>query len=274
MLKIVLGICLLFLTACTENKTISDNKPISPKPGITKNSDIVATPIEIPHDLLVKDVIINITHENYNNGELVAIVKNNSNLTIKNVTLEFIISSHDTKTLTYDKPIKSNNTSKPFFLKNVTDNPKNIQIKNIIIEFHDKKSNKENNVIHTDSQFRKTYKLYRFNNFIIEINDIPLTIDINDKLLKAEFFNGCHYPVLNFEIDLLLDNQKFTLNHDKLVNIHQKSTLFGNIPINIDKLDDLKFEQIRLLAKYNDESDILLNYNFNPASASYEIIRK
>ena len=274
MLKVVLGICILFMVAaCTKNDTTSNDKVIN-STNTSENSDIIATPIQIPPSLLVKDVIINITHENQNNGELVAIAKNNSNLTIKNIKIEFIINSKDIKFLTYNNTIKSNNTSKAFFLKNVTDNPKNIQIKNIIIEFLEQKTNKENNVINNDNQYRKTYKLYRFNNFVIEINDIPLTIDINDKLLKAEFFNGCHYPILTFEIDLLLDNQKFTLHHDQLVDIQQQSTLFGNVPINVDKLDNLKFEQIRLLAQYNDESNILLNYNFNPASASYEIIRK
>lgn len=280
-----LFICLLLLlTACQSDSKIIEkpkeplkqpeieiNKP-KPETNGQKNSDIIASNIEIPKNLLIDNVDVNITHESRDNGVLVAIVKNNSDLTINNITIKVEIGNQASE-LKYDQKITANKISKPFSIENIGLNPNDIKINDILVDFEQlPKKNSEIISGTKDNPLKQIFYLYRFNNFIIDIYDIPLTLEVENNVLKAKINNNCPYQILEYNLNMEIDGHPIELHYDQPVNTQSLSPEFGNISIQVANLKNVQFNQVRLLAKYNETSNILLNYNFNPASASYEIL--
>lgn len=280
-----LFICLLLLlTACqSDSKEVEKPKEPTKQPEITtnnpkpevdkpKNNEIVASNIEIPKNLLVDNVDINITHESRDKGVLVAIVKNNSKLTINDIIVKVLIDGQENE-LKSEQKLTTNKISEPFSINNVGLNPAEIQIKDVIVNFEQlPKKNSEIISGTKDNPLKQIFYLYRFNNFIIDIYDIPLTLEVDNNILKAQFNNNCPYQILEYNLSMEIDNHPLELHYDQPVDTKSISPEFGNISIQVDNLKNVQFNQVRLLAKYNETSNILLNYNFNPASASYEIL--
>lgn len=284
MIKKLFVCLLLLLTACqTDSKVVEKPKepPKQSEIDINKskkevknqdNNEIVASNIEIPKNLLIDNIDINITHESRNNGVLVAIVKNNSNLTINDITIKVEINNQENE-LTYKQKLNTNKISKPFSIENIGLNPSEIKIHDIIVNFEQlPKKNSEIISGTKDNPLKQIFYLYRFNNFIIDIYDIPLTLEVENNILKAKINNNCPYQILEYNLNMVIDDHPIELHYDQPVDTQSISSEFGNISIQVDNLKNVQFNQVRVLAKYNETSNILLNYNFNPASASYEIL--
>lgn len=305
MIKIVtlFLVLILVLAGCSSQK--EEETPVVPAPS-TDVTEETAINIE-SKDGVSFDLKLNKTPEEV--SEIVAVATNNSDKLIKTIKITVNFVSENVNRILYlAQDVEPNQTSQPFFISGPKSNDaSDVVVSDIVVTFDEETAvvptepteptdpteptepnepepapepkpepepEPEPSPISDEAvamDESKTLNLFRFEEFILQMADLPPTIGLVDNQIVVSFKNNSDLTITGYTIKLNVNGTPQTFRYEGSVAPGASSPQFGFVESRNASLAQISGEALTVVADYENNSKLTVEYDLVSPKASYRI---